>query len=100
MNFQQLLSLVSSNSTQNICTDSRRVKSGDIFIALKGTEVDGHDVEALMEANKHRGKRLHAVIAHTRKGYGCRTFVENPYEWHRRSPNENECRNLLEELDA
>ncbi|MHC4131517.1 MAG: UDP-N-acetylmuramoyl-L-alanyl-D-glutamate--2,6-diaminopimelate ligase [Planctomycetota bacterium] len=43
MNFQQLLTLVSSNITQNVCTDSRRVKSGDIFIALKGTEVDGHD---------------------------------------------------------
>lgn len=64
------------------------------------TEVDGHDVEALIEANKHRGQRMHAIIAHTRKGYGCRTFVENPYEWHRRSPNEIEYRNLLEELDA
>ena len=64
------------------------------------TEVDGHDVEALIEANKHQGQRMHAIIAHTRKGYGCRTFVENPYEWHRRSPNEIEYRNLLEELDA
>ena len=64
------------------------------------TEVDGHDTEALIEANKYRGERVHAIIAHTRKGYGCPTFMENPYEWHRRSPNENEYRSLLEELDA
>jgi UDP-N-acetylmuramoyl-L-alanyl-D-glutamate--2,6-diaminopimelate ligase len=43
MDFQQLLTLVSSDNTQNISTDSRRVKSGDIFIALQGTEADGHD---------------------------------------------------------
>ncbi|MHC4293839.1 MAG: UDP-N-acetylmuramoyl-L-alanyl-D-glutamate--2,6-diaminopimelate ligase [Planctomycetota bacterium] len=43
MTFQQLLTLVSSNNTLNICTDSRKVKPGDIFIALDGTEFDGHD---------------------------------------------------------
>ena len=64
------------------------------------TEVNGNDVEALIDANKHRGQCVHAIIAHTCKGYGCRTFMENPYEWHRRSPNEIEYRNLLEELDA
>ncbi|MHC4265106.1 MAG: UDP-N-acetylmuramoyl-L-alanyl-D-glutamate--2,6-diaminopimelate ligase [Planctomycetota bacterium] len=43
MDFQQLLTLVSSNKTLNICTDSRKVKPDDIFIALEGTEFDGHD---------------------------------------------------------
>jgi transketolase len=64
------------------------------------TEVAGHDIEALMAALKHRGARTQAIIAHTYKGYGCRTFMDNPYEWHRRSPNEAEYRKLLEELDA
>jgi len=64
------------------------------------TEVDGHDVGALTEAIESQRDRVHAIIAHTRKGYGCQTFVENPYEWHRRSPNDSEYRSLLEELDA
>jgi len=64
------------------------------------TEVDGHDVDALIEAIRHQGQRLHAIVARTRKGYGCQTFVESPYEWHRRSPDDNECQFLLEELDA
>jgi transketolase len=64
------------------------------------TEVDGHDIEALTETFKQRKQRTHAIIAHTCKGYGCQTFLNNPYEWHRRSPNEAEYRKLLEELDA
>jgi UDP-N-acetylmuramoyl-L-alanyl-D-glutamate--2,6-diaminopimelate ligase len=43
MNLKQLLTLVSSDNPPNICTDSRKVRSGDIFIALDGTEFDGHD---------------------------------------------------------
>ncbi len=78
------------------------VNPAEKFLAFgcEVTEVDGHDVEALMAAVNHRGERTHAIIAHTCKGYGCRTFMDSPYEWHRRSPNETEYRQLLEELDA
>ncbi len=64
------------------------------------TEVDGHDLDALRAALQYCGERTHAIIAHTQKGYGCRTFMNNPYEWHRRSPDEAEYRKLLEELNA
>jgi transketolase len=63
-------------------------------------EVYGHDLEALMTALKHRPKRTQAIIAHTCKGYGCQTFIDNHYEWHRRSPNDDEYKKLLEELNA
>ena len=46
MTFEQLLKLVSSekaDSLPRICVDSRQVKDGDIFIAVKGTVYDGHD---------------------------------------------------------
>ena len=64
------------------------------------TEVDGHDVEALKAALQRRGKYMQAIVARTHKGCGCPTLVESPYEWHRRSPNNDEYRMLLEELDA
>jgi len=43
MNFNELINLVSSNKATNIRVDSRLVKDGDIFVAVKGTAYDGHD---------------------------------------------------------
>jgi len=43
MTFDELLALVSSGDCPRICVDSRLVKDGDIFIAIKGTVCDGHD---------------------------------------------------------
>jgi len=43
MTFDELLALVSSGDCPDICVDSRLVKDGDIFVAIKGTVYDGHD---------------------------------------------------------
>jgi UDP-N-acetylmuramoyl-L-alanyl-D-glutamate--2,6-diaminopimelate ligase len=43
MTFEELLSLVSSKKSPRIQTDSRLVKDGDIFVAVKGTVYDGHN---------------------------------------------------------
>ncbi|UCF42928.1 MAG: UDP-N-acetylmuramoyl-L-alanyl-D-glutamate--2,6-diaminopimelate ligase [Planctomycetota bacterium] len=43
MNFDELLALLSSEAPPRICTDSRLVKAGDVFIAVKGTLQDGHN---------------------------------------------------------
>jgi len=43
MTFEQLLTLVASGNAPTVRTDSRTVESGDIFIAIEGTEFDGHN---------------------------------------------------------
>jgi len=43
MNFDELLALLCSKNSPRLCTDSRLVKTGDIFVAVKGTVCDGHD---------------------------------------------------------
>jgi len=43
MTFNELLMLVRSENGPRIRTDSRLVKDGDIFVAVKGTAYDGHD---------------------------------------------------------
>lgn len=43
MNFNELLALVSSKDSPQLCVDSRLVKPGDVFLAVKGTVFDGHD---------------------------------------------------------
>jgi len=43
MTFGELLNLACSDEAPNLCTDSRLVRAGDVFIAVKGTVYDGHD---------------------------------------------------------
>ena len=63
-------------------------------------QVDGHDVDALKRVFSEKTQRLRAVVADTVKGYGCSTLTENQYEWHRKSPSDDQLKTLLEELDA
>lgn len=63
-------------------------------------EVDGHDVTALANILPDKSSTVRAVVANTKKGFGCPTLVENQYEWHRKSPNEREYEILMRELDA
>jgi UDP-N-acetylmuramoyl-L-alanyl-D-glutamate--2,6-diaminopimelate ligase len=43
MTFDELLTLVRSEDGPRVCIDSRLVKAGDIFVAVKGTVHNGHD---------------------------------------------------------
>jgi len=43
MNFDELIKFVSSDKTPAVRVDSRLVKTGDIFVAVKGTVYDGSD---------------------------------------------------------
>jgi UDP-N-acetylmuramoyl-L-alanyl-D-glutamate--2,6-diaminopimelate ligase len=43
MTFDELLNLVSSSKSPDICVDSRLVEDGAVFVAVKGTIYDGHD---------------------------------------------------------
>jgi UDP-N-acetylmuramoyl-L-alanyl-D-glutamate--2,6-diaminopimelate ligase len=46
MNLDELMDILgqgSSKGTVKVCADSRKVGRGDVFVAVKGTSVDGHD---------------------------------------------------------
>lgn len=65
------------------------------------TEVDGHDFGALHqafgEARRVKGKPS-CLIAHTIKGFGA-SVMENQASWHHHLPNEEEYREIMEELE-
>ena len=63
-------------------------------------KVDGHDIDSLKKSLGRRSNQVKAVVADTKKGYGCRTLIENHYEWHRKSPNDAEFELLMKELNA
>jgi len=62
-------------------------------------EMDGHEASSLAAEVKNQGSTLKVVVANTKKGFGCKTLIDNHYEWHRRSPNEEEYVRLVKELD-
>ena len=43
MEFTDLLNLVRDGAVTDICTDSRKVGKGAVFVAVRGTTCDGHD---------------------------------------------------------
>jgi transketolase len=63
-------------------------------------EVAGHDSQAIFEAVTGRtGKTPLMVVAKTTKGKGV-SYMENVPIWHYRSPNKDEYRRALAELEA
>lgn len=62
-------------------------------------EINGHDIDVLKSEIAKTSDKLRVIVADTKKGFGCRTFVENHYEWHRKSPNDLELNTLIRELD-
>lgn len=75
---------------------------GERFAAFgcQVVEVAGHDAPALQAALAAPQSGPRVIIADTVKGWGCKTLVDNTYEWHRRSPDAAQLTQLLEELDA
>ena len=62
-------------------------------------EVDGHDPTAIYEAVSVRSRRKpFMVVAKTTKGKGV-SYMENVPIWHYRSPNKEEYRRAVEELE-
>lgn len=63
-------------------------------------EVSGHDIEAIKREIESRADTgsLKVIVANTKKGYGCKTFIENSSEWHRKSPNDDEFALLMKEI--
>ncbi|MHC4147144.1 MAG: transketolase [Planctomycetota bacterium] len=62
-------------------------------------EADGHDVDILKSEIGRNGDMVRAIVANTKKGYGCHTLIDNQYQWHRKSPTESEFEMLIGELD-
>lgn len=63
-------------------------------------EVPGHDLAALKAALAAPLTKPKAIVANTTKGYPCRTLIDNVFEWHRKSPTEEQLQKLMGELDA
>ncbi|MDP8245319.1 MAG: transketolase [Candidatus Hinthialibacter antarcticus] len=61
--------------------------------------VDGHDVQSVIKTIQRPSSQPKVIVTKTRKGNGCSTLENNMFEWHRKSPNEEQLAQLLTELN-
>jgi len=62
-------------------------------------EINGHDTNSIQRELSNSGNSVKVIIANTKKGFNCKTLIDNHYEWHRKSPNDIEIAKLIEEMD-
>ena len=91
-----------ANQSQSKCLQIHNPGERLRAFGFEVMELNGHDIEALCEALSSPAKAgiPKAIIANTKKGYGCATMVENMHEWHRNSPDEEALEFFMGELDA
>jgi transketolase len=63
------------------------------------TEIDGHDIGAVLEALKSEYEKPLCIIANTVKGKGV-SFMENTLEWHYQSPSPEQLNAAIQEVSG
>ena len=64
---------------QRICTDSRKVRTGDLFVALKGTEFDGHQFIDEVFTRGAKGVVLEAFPRNAKVGKSVSPAPSDPF---------------------
>lgn len=100
--------IVDRNMLQSYGSDKQVLDMGDLAAKFRAfgchaVDVDGHNYDMLYDVLSHacsgEPKAPTAIIAHTIKGKGV-SFMENRLEWHFKSPNDEQLKIALEELQA
>lgn len=97
--------ILDNNGLQIDGTNDEVMSLGDIMkkfesFGFECYEVDGHDVDALIEAlNKKTSGKPKFIRAKTVKGKGV-DFMENQVGWHGKAPNEEQYKSALAQLEV
>lgn len=100
LGLDNLTVLLDNNCSQSRCLPIARPEEKFTSFGFKVMAVAGHDLSALKEAVQSPAEGSpHVIVAHTTKGNGCYSLVNDVFAWHRRSPNKHELEILLGELN-
>lgn len=103
-NLNNLVAIVDRNGLQSMKNTEETMKLESLeakFTSLGWDfeEIDGHNHRDLVRAlGRPNAKRPSAIVARTVKGKGV-SFMENQIAWHYKSPNEEELRIALEDVE-
>ena len=101
-----LLVIVDRNRLQAMGFTEDIIPLGDLVGKFKAFDwaakvIDGHDyksIKAALDMFPFLDEKPSVIIANTIKGKGV-SFIENRLEWHYKSPNEDEFKKAMKELE-
>jgi transketolase len=100
LKLDNLTVLFDNNCSQSRCLPIARPAEKFSSFGFKVISVDGHDLPAIKEALQNFADGApRVIVSHTTKGKGCPSLVSDIFAWHRRSPNKDELKTLLGELN-
>ena len=97
-----LVILYDNNQSQTRCLQIHNPSEKFRAFGCEVAEVNGHSVDDISDAiaKKSEVEKPKVVVCNTVKGFGCDTLVNEVFAWHRRSPSEDELKQLRGELHA
>ena len=98
-----LVLIIDCNKLQGFGTTNDIINQNNLAQRLEsfGLEVisiDGNNTDEIEKALKHKSKNPLAIVANTIKGKGV-SFMENRLEWHYKSPNDEQLKTALQEIE-
>jgi len=94
-----LYCIIDFNHSTDRAVDLGNLKNKFESFGWNTVEVDGHNHDELLEKlTTHSPNKPTCIIANTIKGKGL-SMVENNPEWHHKFPNEEEYKNMINELN-
>ena len=105
-NLKNLLAIIDRNKLQAMGFTEDIVPLGDLVrkfeaFGWSAKTIDGHDYKSIkyvIDMFPFSDEKPSVIIANTIKGKGVR-FMENRLEWHYKSPNEDEFKKAMKELE-
>jgi transketolase len=95
-----LILIIDNNHSTDRCLTvfdmDKKLESFGLFVKT----CDGNNLQNLIDLyNDLSDKKINAIIANTIKGYGLKR-TENSFEWHHKSPSEQEYKEFIDELES
>lgn len=94
-----LVLIVDDNHSINRMLDIGDLKAKLEQFGFETVKVDGHDIVALEEAFRRVTDKPYAILAQTKRGWGCKTLMEDR-SWFHRYPKGEELEMLCKEVEA
>jgi transketolase len=102
--------LAAEHKLKNLCciidhnkSNNRAINTDDVLAKFTSfnwhcIEIDGHDETQIEKALRIKSDRPIFIMANTIKGKGIKR-MENNHEWHHKSPNDEEYKSIINELN-
>lgn len=95
-----LIVIIDDNDSVGKMLNMGNIEAKMLAFGFEVDVVNGHNLQELCDSlSRHGDDRPKVIIAHTQRGYGCKTLMEDR-SWFHRAPNENEFYKLMKEVDV